>query len=124
MLNSKKCILCASFRILLGHVVCKEGILVDPAKIALIVKFPPPTNVKQLRVTLGNMGYYHNFIRGYATITTTMEKLLKIAVEFECSHEFQASRENLKNSMVTTLILVFLEWKKEFMSMLMLHSLD
>ena len=28
-LNSKKCIFCAPFGILLGHVVCRDGILVD-----------------------------------------------------------------------------------------------
>ena len=30
-LNSKKCILCAPFGVLLGHVICRDGILVDPA---------------------------------------------------------------------------------------------
>ena len=62
---------------LLGHIVYKKGLLIDPAKIALIVNFLPPMNVKQLRVTLGHIGYYHKFIRGYAAITTPMENLLK-----------------------------------------------
>jgi hypothetical protein len=44
-LNLKKCILCALFGILLGHVVCKKGLLVDPVKIVVIVDFPPPTLV-------------------------------------------------------------------------------
>ena len=62
---------------LLGHIVCKKGLLVEPTNIALILSFPPPTNVKQLRVMLGHTGYYHKFIRGYAAITTPMERLLK-----------------------------------------------
>jgi len=32
-LNLKKCILCSSFGIFLGHVVCKQGLIMDPAKI-------------------------------------------------------------------------------------------
>jgi hypothetical protein len=44
-LNLKKCIFCAPFGILLGHVVCKQGLLVDPVKIVVIVDFPPPTSV-------------------------------------------------------------------------------
>ena len=59
-LNYKKCIFCSPFGILLGHIVCKQGLLVDPAKIALILSFPPPTNVNMLRVMLGHMGYYRN----------------------------------------------------------------
>ena len=74
-LNSKKCIFCAPFGILLGHTICKKGILVDPVKIALILSLPPPTNKKMLRTTLGYTGYYHKFIRGYDAITVPMEKL-------------------------------------------------
>lgn len=36
-LNLNKCIFCTPFGTLLGNVVCKEGVLVDPAKIATIV---------------------------------------------------------------------------------------
>jgi hypothetical protein len=53
-LNLKKYILCAPFGILLGHVVCKKGLLVDPTKIASIVDLPPPTSIQQLRETLGH----------------------------------------------------------------------
>jgi hypothetical protein len=41
LLNIKKCIFKTSFGILLGHIVCKQGLLVDPANIAVIVNFPP-----------------------------------------------------------------------------------
>jgi hypothetical protein len=38
-LNLNKCIFCAPFGILLSHVVCKQGLLVDLTKIAVIVNF-------------------------------------------------------------------------------------
>jgi hypothetical protein len=41
-LNLKKLIFCAPFGIFLGHVVCNQGLLVDLAKIAIIVNFPLP----------------------------------------------------------------------------------
>jgi hypothetical protein len=62
---------------MLGHIVCREGVLVDPVKIAVILNMPPPTTVKKLCMTLGHTGYYHQFIRGYASITTPLEQLLK-----------------------------------------------
>ena len=62
---------------LLGHIVCKEGLLVDLAKIMLILSLPPSTNVKILWDTLGHTGYYRKFIKGYAAIIAPMEKLLK-----------------------------------------------
>jgi hypothetical protein len=53
-LNLKNCIFCAPFGILLGHVVCKKGLLFDPLKIVVIMDFPPPTFVQQLRGMLGH----------------------------------------------------------------------
>jgi hypothetical protein len=41
-LNIKKFIFGTPLGILLGHIVCKKGILVDPSKIAVIVNLPPP----------------------------------------------------------------------------------
>jgi hypothetical protein len=40
-LNLKKCILFSPFGVLLGHIVCKQGLLVYPSKIAIIVDLPP-----------------------------------------------------------------------------------
>jgi hypothetical protein len=82
-LNLKKCIFYALFGILLGHVVCKQGLLVDPAKIIFIVYLPPLTSVRQPRETLGHTGYYKKFINGYAQITTSLEKLLKKEFKFQ-----------------------------------------
>ena len=62
-LTSKMCILCAPFGMLLGHIVCKQGLLVDPAKITLILSLPPPTNVKMIRETLGHTEFIENSSR-------------------------------------------------------------
>jgi hypothetical protein len=76
-LNINNFIFGTPFGILLGHIVCKHGLLVDPAKIAIIVNLPPPKSVRQLREILGHTGYYRKFIKGYAKITMPMDKLLR-----------------------------------------------
>jgi hypothetical protein len=87
-LNLKKCIFFSPFGVMLGHIVCKKGLFVDPSKISIIVDLPPPTLVRQLRTTLGHTGYYRKFIKGYAQITTPTEKLLKKYNKFEWTEEF------------------------------------
>jgi len=81
-LNPKKCICCAPFGILLGHVICKQGLIIDPANIAFILDLKPPTSFKKICVALGHTDYYMKFIKGYAQITTPMEKLLKKDMNF------------------------------------------
>jgi hypothetical protein len=113
-LNLKKCIFFSPFGVLLGHIVCKQGLLVDPSKITIFVDLPPPTSVRHLHTVLGHIGYYRNFIKGYAHIKTPMEKILKKDCLFQWSEECQQSFNTLKQEMVTAPILVFLDWSKEF----------
>jgi hypothetical protein len=78
------------------------------------VKLPPPNLVCQLRATLGHIGYYINFIKGYAQITAPMEKLLKKDTRFQWNQDCQQGLDTLKVNMVTTPILVLPNWEKTF----------
>jgi hypothetical protein len=120
-LNLKKCIFCVPFGILLGHVVCKQGLLVDPSKIVVILDLQPPTSVRQLRETLDHTGYYRNFIKGYTQITTPMEKLLKKEAKFQWNEDFQKGLDTLKKKLVTEPILIFHIGRRNFMFMWMHH---
>jgi hypothetical protein len=113
-LNIKKCIFGTPFGILLGNIVCKQGLLVDPAKIAIIVNLPPPKSVLWLRETLGHACYYRKFIKGYAYITAPMEKLLKKDMRFYWNEDCQQGLDTLKENMVTTPIPVFPDWERTF----------
>lgn len=97
MLNLKKCLFCVPFGIFLGHVVCRQGLIVDPTNITVIINLEAPRSVKQLQVTLGHIGYYSKVIKSYAQIT------------FCSNDECQKSLDVLKEKMVTAPILVFLD---------------
>ena len=84
-LNLKKCIFLTPIGILLGHIVCKDGIKVDMAKIKIIIDLKPPTNPKQIIIFLGHMGYYRKFIRQYSDIMFPLDELLLQGVEFTWS---------------------------------------
>jgi hypothetical protein len=113
-LNIKKHIFRTPFGILLGHIVCKQGLLVDLAKIAVIVNLPPPKIVRQLRATLGHTRYYRKFIKGYVQIIGPMEKLLRKDTKFKWNEDCQRGLDTLKEKMVTVPILVFSDWEKTF----------
>jgi len=113
-LNIKKCIFGTPFGILLGHIVWKQGLLVDLAKITVIVNLPTPKTVHQQRETLGHTGYYRKFIKGYAQTTTLMEKLLIKDTNYQWNDECQHGLDTLKEMMVTAPILVFPYWENTF----------
>jgi hypothetical protein len=63
---------------------------------------------------LGHIGYYKKIIKGYAYITTPMEKLLKKYIKFQWNENCQQGLDTLEEKMVTTPIPVFLDWEKTF----------
>ena len=58
VLNWEKCYFMVREGIILGHLVSERGIEVDKAKIEIIERLPPPTNVKRIRSFLGHVGFY------------------------------------------------------------------
>ena len=113
-LNIKKCIFATPIAILLGHIVCKEGIKVDIAKIKVIVDLKSPINAKQIRIFLGHTGHYRKFIRQYSDITYPLEELLWEDVPYHWTSEFQQSFELLKRKLVEAPILKFPDWARKF----------
>ena len=76
-LNLKKCMFCDPFGTLLGHVVCRQGLMVDHVKIIVILNLEAPRSVKQLQATSRHTRYYRKFIEGYAHITAYGEVVEK-----------------------------------------------
>jgi hypothetical protein len=75
----------------LGHVINKEGIAVNPSKVASILEWEAPKNVNQIRGFLGMAGYYRRFIEGFSKIAGPMMKLLRKNTPFVWTEECEVS---------------------------------
>ena len=61
----------------LGHMVSKEGISVDPAKVEVVMRWERPKSVFEIRSFLGLAGYYRRFIENFSRITCSMTRLTR-----------------------------------------------
>ena len=59
----------------LGHIVSKEGLAVDPAKMVAVQDWKTPRNATEVRSFLGLSGFYRKFIRGFAKISAPLTRL-------------------------------------------------
>ena len=68
VLNWEKCQFMVNQGIVLGYVISNKGIEMDKAKVELIAKLPPPTNVKAVRQFLSHVGFYMRFIKDFSKL--------------------------------------------------------
>ncbi|GKB42612.1 hypothetical protein Tco_0887554, partial [Tanacetum coccineum] len=94
--------------IVLGFKVFEAGLEVDKAKIDVISKLPPPTNIKGIRSFLGHAGFYRRFIKDFSKITLPLTKLLEKDTPFEFNDECQNAFKILKEKLTCTPVIILL----------------
>ena len=76
-LNPKKCTFGVTSGKLLGHIVSKRGIEVDPEKIIAILDMPSPRTEREIRGFLGILQYISRFIAKLIDICESIFRLLR-----------------------------------------------
>ncbi|RVW62656.1 Transposon Ty3-I Gag-Pol polyprotein [Vitis vinifera] len=87
---------------------------ITKAKVELIVKLPPPTNVKGIRQFLGHAGFYRRFIKDFSKISKPLCELLVKDAKFVWDEKCQKSFEELKQFLTTAPIVRAPNWKLPF----------
>jgi hypothetical protein len=98
----------------LGHIINKEGLAVDPKKVADILNWKAPMDARGIKSFIGMAGYYRRFIEGFSKITKPMIALLGNKVEFKWTQKCQEAFEALKEKLTTALVLVLPDVHKPF----------
>jgi len=93
----------------LGHKILARGIEVDQAKIDIIEKLPPPSNVKGIRSFLGYAGFYKRFIKDFSKIARLLSNLLNKDIVFKFDEECSAAFQNLKNKLAIAPVMIALD---------------
>ncbi|GJT59075.1 reverse transcriptase domain-containing protein [Tanacetum coccineum] len=96
------------------HKVSSAGLEVDKAKIDVIAKLPPPTNVKAVRSILGYAGFYRRFIKDFSKISRPMTKLLEKDSVFDFNEECIKAFDTLKEKLTNVPIMVSPDWSQPF----------
>jgi hypothetical protein len=87
---------------------------VDPKKVAAILDWKAPKDVRGIKSFIGMASYYRCFIEGFSKIARPMIALLAKKVEFKWTPACQESFEKLKQKLTTTPVLVLPDVHKSF----------
>jgi hypothetical protein len=86
----------------LGHVLSKEGVVVDPDNIRSIMEWVTLKDVLDIRSFMGLAGYYRRFIKGFSKIGCPITTLQKKRTQFtwtqKCEERFQTLKHILTHA--------------------------
>ena len=100
-----------SHGVVLGHIVSRRGIAIDPDKVRVIQTLEPPRTAKEVQIFMGHMNYYRRFIKGYVDMSRPIYGLMHNP---EWIQEYEISFQQLKRGLSTAPILKGPNWEKEF----------
>ena len=73
----------------LGHVISKEGVTVDPTKVAAVREWQQLKNASEVCSFLGLVGYYRKFVEGFFKITLPLTSLTRKGKTFEWTEQYE-----------------------------------
>nr|KYP33826.1 Retrovirus-related Pol polyprotein from transposon 17.6 [Cajanus cajan] len=77
----------------LGHVISAEGIVVDPAKVEVVIQWEPSRTAMEIRSFVRLASYYRRFIEGFSRIVMSLTQLTRKDQPFvwmdACEQSFQ-----------------------------------
>jgi hypothetical protein len=98
----------------LGHIISKEGIVVDLEKVQAIREWPAPRNVAEVRYFMGLAGYYRRFIAGFSKIAHSITSLQRMENKFQWTEECESSFQRLKQLLTSAPILKIADPNKDY----------
>ncbi|KAK9019602.1 hypothetical protein V6N11_054118 [Hibiscus sabdariffa] len=105
-LNPTKCTFGVTTGKLLGFVVSKKGIEIDPDKVRAVQELPPPETQKEVRGFLGRLNYISRFISQLTEKCDPVYKLLRKNNPGEWNDECQTAFERIKRQLTNAPVLV------------------
>jgi hypothetical protein len=99
---------------ILGFIITKSNITIDPLKVQAISELPPPHNLHQLQSLHGKSNFLRRFISDYTTNSHGFLCLLHFNTQFVWDDEAQQSFDVLKRALDLTPLISSPDFEKYF----------
>lgn len=113
-MNPKKSLFGLEEGKLLGHIISKDGIRIDPERIQAILQIPYPRNIKELQAFLGKINFLRRFIPNLAELIRMLNNMLKKDAKVKWSLEAKQAFEGIKSALTQAPVLTSPKFDRDF----------
>lgn len=99
---------------LIGHIISKEGIRIDPSRVEAILKINPPKNKKEFESFIGRISFLRRFIPNLVDILRSITSMLKRDTKIKWNSETKKSFSKVKLTLKTTHLLISHDFTKRY----------
>ena len=109
-----KCVFAVTERKLLGHVVSKTGVSIDPERIKAIEQIPLPHNKKGMQSFMGTINFVRRFVPDFAQIVKPLQQMVKQNAQFKWTEIEKNAFSKIKTVVAHAPSLKSLDFDKDF----------
>ena len=99
---------------LLGHIISKDGIRIDPERIQAILQIPYPRNIKELQAFLGKINFLRRFIPNLDELIRMINNMLKKDAKVKWYLEAKQAFEGIKAALTQAPVLTSPQFDRDF----------
>ncbi len=114
-LNPKKSHFAMAEGKLLGHIISKDGIKIDPQRVQAILQVDLLRNKKEVQSFLGQVNFLRRFISCFAEIVKNITNMLKKDHEIKWTEDAKKSFQDIKQAIATAPVLISPDFTKDFL---------
>jgi hypothetical protein len=113
-LKMSKCEFGKNSLIYLGHIVGGGELKIDPSKVKVILEWPKPNNVREVRSFLGAAQYWRKFIANFSSIVAPLHVVTSVKQVFQWGGKQQKAFDTLKEKISLVLVLALPNLRQPF----------
>jgi hypothetical protein len=99
---------------LLGYIISKDGIKIDPIRIVAIQKLDHPRNIKELQSFIEKINFMRGFIPNLAELLKNITNMLKKNTKIKWNTEAKQSFKQVNQALTQAHVLISPNYTKDF----------
>lgn len=114
-LNPKKSVFAVELGKLIGFIVSKDRMIIDPDRTQVIANLPPPSSKKAMQSFLGKINFVKRFVPSFSEMVRPLQNLIKKDIMYKWGAQANQAFNSIRKSITEAPSLMSPDFSQDFM---------